>query len=56
MKAPDVTISLRLVLVCCAIVGNALCAGGVYSFPLISPALVRHMKLTQPQLTTIALA
>ncbi|TCD60535.1 putative monocarboxylate transporter mch1 [Steccherinum ochraceum] len=46
----------RLVLICFAIAANALCAGGVYSFPLISPALVTHMKLTQPQLTTIALA
>ncbi|CAL1704917.1 unnamed protein product [Somion occarium] len=57
----DLTLSFRLrklqpVLVCCAVITNALCAGGVYSFPLISPALVAHMKLTQPQLTTIALA
>ncbi|KAI0797721.1 major facilitator superfamily domain-containing protein [Abortiporus biennis] len=47
---------LRLILLCASITANALCAGGVYSFPLISPALVKHMKLTQPQLTTIALA
>lgn len=46
----------RLVLVCISIAANALCAGGVYSFPLISPGLLNHLKLTQPQLTTIALA
>ncbi|KAH8106737.1 MFS general substrate transporter [Cristinia sonorae] len=46
----------RLVLICFAIAANALCAGGVYSFPLISPGLVAYLKLTQPQLTTIALA
>lgn len=33
-----------------------ICAGGVFCFPIISPALVAHLKLTQPQLTTIALA
>ncbi|KAI6040633.1 MFS general substrate transporter [Pisolithus marmoratus] len=30
--------------------------GGIFCFPLISPALATHLKLTQPQLTTIALA
>ncbi|KIK97494.1 hypothetical protein PAXRUDRAFT_824887 [Paxillus rubicundulus Ve08.2h10] len=46
----------RLALICFSIGANAICAGGVYCFPLISPALVTHLKLTQPQLTTIALA
>lgn len=35
---------------------HRLCAGGVYSFPLMSPALVEHLRFSQPQLTTIALA
>ncbi|KAI0082743.1 MFS general substrate transporter [Panus rudis PR-1116 ss-1] len=47
---------IRNGLVCLSIAANALCAGGVFTFPLISPALVTHMKLTQPQLTTIAVA
>ncbi|KAH7889317.1 MFS general substrate transporter [Phlebopus sp. FC_14] len=47
---------IRLALVCVSIAANAICAGGVFTFPLISPALVTHLKLTQPQLTTIALA
>ncbi|KAI8998501.1 MFS general substrate transporter [Trametes punicea] len=46
----------RPVLTCCAVAANAICAGGVYSFPLIAPALVGRLKLSQPQLTTIALA
>ncbi|KIJ16685.1 hypothetical protein PAXINDRAFT_10393 [Paxillus involutus ATCC 200175] len=46
----------RLALVCFSIGANAICAGGVFCFPLISPALASHLKLTQPQLTTIALA
>ena len=33
-----------------------LCAGGVLTFPLMSPALAERMKFTQPQLTTIVLA
>lgn len=31
-------------------------AGGIFIFPLLSPALASHLKLTQPQLTTIVLA
>lgn len=31
-------------------------AGGIFIFPLFSPALASHLKLTQPQLTTIVLA
>ncbi|KAH0826915.1 MFS general substrate transporter [Lanmaoa asiatica] len=46
----------RLVLLCFSVGANALCAGGVFCFPIISPALAEHWKLTQPQLTTIALA
>ncbi|KZT26282.1 MFS general substrate transporter [Neolentinus lepideus HHB14362 ss-1] len=46
----------QLGLVCLSIAGNALCAGGIFTFPLISPALATHLKLTQPQLTTIVLA
>ena len=33
-----------------------LCAGGVLTFPLMSPALATRMKFTQPQLTSIVLA
>ncbi|KAI0673070.1 MFS general substrate transporter [Trametes maxima] len=47
---------IRPVLTCCAVATNAICAGGVYSFPLIAPALVEKLKLSPPQLTTIALA
>ncbi|KAI0780778.1 MFS general substrate transporter [Trametes elegans] len=47
---------IRSILTCCAVATNAICAGGVYSFPLIAPALVEKLKLSQPQLTTIALA
>ncbi|KAI5983058.1 MFS general substrate transporter [Pisolithus albus] len=46
----------RLALACVSIAANALCAGGIFCFPLMSPALATHLKLTQPQLTTIALA
>ncbi|TFK86903.1 MFS general substrate transporter [Polyporus arcularius HHB13444] len=47
---------MRSILTCCAVAANAICAGGVYSFPLLAPTLVEHLKLTQPQLTTIVLA
>ncbi|KAJ6547450.1 major facilitator superfamily domain-containing protein [Mycena capillaripes] len=43
-------------LVCFSIILNALCAGGVFTFPLLSPVLAQHVKLTQPQLTSIVLA
>ncbi|KAI9510884.1 MFS general substrate transporter [Russula earlei] len=47
--------NVRLFFTCLSIVANALFAGGIFTFPLLSPALARHLKLTQPQLTTIAL-
>ncbi|KAI6131925.1 MFS general substrate transporter [Pisolithus thermaeus] len=47
---------VRLALACVSITTNALCAGGIFCFPLMSPALAIHLKLSQPQLTTIALA
>ncbi|KAH8117341.1 MFS general substrate transporter [Phellopilus nigrolimitatus] len=47
---------VQLALTCVSIAANALCAGGIFTFPLLSPALAEHLKLTQPQLTTIALA
>ncbi|KAJ6596781.1 major facilitator superfamily domain-containing protein [Mycena vulgaris] len=43
-------------LLCCSIAANVLCAGGVFMFPLFSPVLAQHVKLTQPQLTSIVLA
>lgn len=46
----------RLALACVSIVANALCSGSVFTFSLMSPTLVDRLKLTQPQLTTIALA
>ncbi|KAF8552588.1 MFS general substrate transporter [Imleria badia] len=46
----------RLALLCFSVAANAICAGGIYCFPMISPVLVTHLKLTQPQLTTIAVA
>ncbi|KAJ7710025.1 major facilitator superfamily domain-containing protein [Mycena rosella] len=39
-----------------SIAANALCAGGVFMFPLFSPVLAQHFKFTQPQLTSIVLA
>ncbi|KAI0006067.1 MFS general substrate transporter [Russula compacta] len=47
--------TFRSSLACLSIAANALSAGGIFTFPLLSPALARHLKLTQPQLTTIAL-
>ncbi|KAI0306537.1 MFS general substrate transporter [Multifurca ochricompacta] len=47
--------NIRLLLTCFSITANALLAGGIFTFPLLSPALAFHLKLTQPQLTTIAL-
>ncbi|KAI0035708.1 MFS general substrate transporter [Vararia minispora EC-137] len=46
----------RLMLVCCAVGAVASSSGGIFTFPILSPALVSHLKLTQPQLTTIVLA
>lgn len=34
---------------------SSLFAGGIFTFPLLAPALALQLKLTQPQLTTIAL-
>ncbi|KAJ3925306.1 MAG: major facilitator superfamily domain-containing protein [Lentinula lateritia] len=34
----------------------SLFAGGIFVFPLLAPALMEHLKLTQPQLSSIALA
>ncbi|TFK54969.1 MFS general substrate transporter [Heliocybe sulcata] len=47
---------MRRGFMCLSIAANALCAGGIFTFPLMSPALATHLKLTQPQLTTIVLA
>ncbi|ETW85749.1 hypothetical protein HETIRDRAFT_379852 [Heterobasidion irregulare TC 32-1] len=47
---------VRLGLTCCSIAANALFAGGIFTFPLLAPALAVHLNLTQPQLTTIVLA
>ncbi len=33
----------------------SLLAGGIFTFPLLSPGLALHLKFTQPQLTTIAI-
>ncbi|KAF8894567.1 major facilitator superfamily domain-containing protein [Infundibulicybe gibba] len=46
----------RLAAACVSIAGNALCGGGIFIFPLISPTLALRLKFTQPQLTTIVLA
>ena len=35
---------------------NSICAGGVFTFPLMSPGLATQFNLSQPQLTTIVLA
>ncbi|KAJ7940748.1 MFS general substrate transporter [Mycena leptocephala] len=53
---PDSVSLFNRSLLCFSIAANALCAGGVFTFPLLSPVLAQHVKLTQPQLTTIVLA
>ncbi|KIY50968.1 MFS general substrate transporter [Fistulina hepatica ATCC 64428] len=47
---------LKLFLTCCSAACNAVAAGGVFTFPLISQPLATHLKLSQPELTTIVLA
>ncbi|KAI9446421.1 MFS general substrate transporter [Lactarius indigo] len=47
--------SLSTIGTCSSIVANALFAGGIFIFPLLSPTLALHLKFTQPQLTTIVL-
>ena len=34
---------------------HSIVAGGIFTFPLLSPTLALHLKFTQPQLTTIVL-
>ncbi|KAG5727661.1 putative transporter MCH1 [Termitomyces sp. T112] len=46
----------RLTLVCISIAANSLVAGGVFVFPVLSPAFAHILKLSQPQLTTVSLA
>ncbi|KAJ4488067.1 major facilitator superfamily domain-containing protein [Lentinula aciculospora] len=41
---------------CTAIVCTSLFAGGIFVFPLLAPALMEYLKLSQPQLSLIALA
>ncbi|KAF5365701.1 hypothetical protein D9758_003255 [Tetrapyrgos nigripes] len=45
---------LRKTLLCLSIFCNAISAGGVFTYPILAPALIS--RLTQPQLSTIALA
>ncbi|KZS99053.1 MFS general substrate transporter [Sistotremastrum niveocremeum HHB9708] len=45
-----------LTLTCLSIGANALTAGGIFTFPIMSQGLAIHLKLSQPQLTTIVLA
>ncbi|KAF8201667.1 hypothetical protein BJ912DRAFT_512334 [Pholiota molesta] len=47
---------MKSLLLCFALSLTALCAGGMFTFPLMSPALAAHNKLSQPQLTSIILA
>ncbi|KAH7107571.1 MFS general substrate transporter [Auriculariales sp. MPI-PUGE-AT-0066] len=47
---------LKLVLCCLSIVANALTSGAIFTFPLLAPQLAKHLQLTQPQLSSIALA
>ncbi|KAH9050733.1 MFS general substrate transporter [Lactarius hengduanensis] len=47
--------SLSTLGICSSIVANAIFAGGIFIFPLLSPVLALHLKFTQPQLTTIVL-
>lgn len=49
------SLSLSLVFKCLSIGANAICAGGIFTFPLLCPRLVSHLKFNQLQLTTIVL-
>jgi len=51
-----IRLPIRKVLLCFSIGLNALCAGGMFTFPLVSSIVGAHCKLSQPQLTTIVLA
>jgi len=46
---------LRFGLTLFSVAANALTAGGIFTFPVMAAALSKNLKLTQPQLTTIAL-
>ncbi|KZV84422.1 MFS general substrate transporter [Exidia glandulosa HHB12029] len=48
--------NVKLALVCLSMVLNAMSSGAIFTFPLLAPQLARHLRLTQPQLSTIALA
>ncbi|KAN0133799.1 Major facilitator superfamily domain containing protein [Lactarius tabidus] len=48
-------VSLSTLGICSSIAANAIVAGGIFTFPLLSPTLALHLKFTQPQLTTIVL-
>jgi hypothetical protein len=48
-------ISVSTLGICSSIVANAIIAGGIFIFPILSPTLALHLKFTQPQLTTIVL-
>ncbi|KXN85482.1 putative transporter MCH1 [Leucoagaricus sp. SymC.cos] len=50
------TFVLWKALACCSIVTNALCSGGIFTFPLMSPVLADRCRLSQPQLTTVVVA
>ncbi|KAF8628413.1 hypothetical protein AX15_003935 [Amanita polypyramis BW_CC] len=50
MKATMATIFRSL-----SIAANALCAGGLFTLPLLSPILAARLQFTQPQLTTVFL-
>lgn len=47
---------LKLTLSSLSIVANAMTSGAIFTFPLLAPQLARHLRLTQPQLSSIALA
>lgn len=46
---------LRFGLILFSVIANALSAGAIFTFPVMAAALSKNLKLTQPQLTTIAL-
>ncbi|KAF5391265.1 hypothetical protein D9757_001985 [Collybiopsis confluens] len=49
-------LKVRTALQCLAILCTSLFAGGIFVFPLLAPAFMEHLNLTQRQLSTIALA
>ncbi|KAH9952179.1 MFS general substrate transporter [Amylocystis lapponica] len=51
--SPGASSRFRLVLVCIALAANGLSGAGLYTLPLIAPAMVESLKLTQSQISML---